>query len=58
MDLLTGTGLVESKSEARRVVEQGGVKIDGRVVNDYEEKIDVKSGMVVQVGKRRFVKLK
>lgn len=58
LDLLTGTGLVESKSEARRVVEQGGVKIDGRVVNDYEEKIDVKSGMVVQVGKRRFVKLK
>ena len=58
LDLLTETGLVESKGASRRMVEQGGVKIDGRVVNDYEEKIDVKSGMVVQVGKRRFVKLK
>lgn len=56
-DLLTKTKLASSKAEARRLIEQGGVKIDGKVVKNWQEKIKVKKGMVVQVGKRKFVRL-
>ncbi len=43
-----------SKSEARRIFEQGGVKVDDKVVKEYDTKL-TKSALV-QVGKRRFVK--
>ena len=43
---------------ARRLVQQGGVRIDDVVQNDFEKKIKIKNGMIVQVGKRRFVKIK
>jgi len=57
-DLLVEVDLVSSKSEARRMVEQGGVKIDGKKVSDWKKEIKIKDGMVVQVGKRKFVKLR
>jgi len=47
---------VTSKSEARRNIEQKGVKIDGTVVTDAD--VQVKKGAVVQKGKRFFVKIK
>ncbi len=56
-DLLVALSLVSSKSEARRMIEQGGVKIDGQKVANLGE-VMVKSGMVVQVGKRKFVRIK
>ena len=58
VDLLVKTRLASSKSEARRLVEQGGVKVDGNIAEDREGNITVKDGMVVQVGRRRFIKLK
>lgn len=45
-----------SKSEVRRLVSQGGIKIDDAVVKDVEQKIS--KSVLVQVGKRRFVKFK
>jgi len=57
-ELLYELDLVPSKSEARRVVEQGGVKIEDKVIKDWKQSIEVKSGTVVQVGKRKFVKIK
>lgn len=48
--------LVTTKSEARRAVEQGGVKIDDEKVESIETQ--VKKGSVVQKGKRFFVKVK
>ena len=57
VDLLIQTKLVASKSEARRVLEQGGVKIGGRVVKNRDERIRMKKGIIVQVGKRRFAKI-
>ena len=57
VDLLIQTKLVVSKSEARRVLEQGGVKIGGRVVKNRDERIKIKKGIIVQVGKRRFAKI-
>jgi tyrosyl-tRNA synthetase len=57
VDLLVATQLVSSKSEARRLVEQGGVKINNVKKADVAETIAVDDGMVVQVGPRKFVKI-
>lgn len=57
LDLLVKTKLVSSKSEAKRLVEQGGVKIDKQVKKDWKEKIKTKPGLVLQVGKRKFAKI-
>ncbi len=56
-DLLIELKMVSSKSDAKRLVEQGGVKIDDNVKKDWKEKIEIKNGMIVQVGKRKFVKI-
>jgi len=55
--LLVEAGLAPSKSQARRLIDQGGVRIDGETVSDIDLTIEVEEGIVVQVGKRRFVKL-
>jgi len=57
LGLLSETKLTSSKSEARRLVQQGGVKIDDVVQKDFEKEIEIKNGMIVQVGKRRFMKI-
>lgn len=57
LTLLTKTKLAPSKAEAKRLVEQGGVKVDGKVIKDWKKEISVKSNMILQVGKRRFIKL-
>lgn len=54
--LLVESGLVTSKTEARRAIDQGGVKINDNKPAGYEEV--VKSGDVIQKGKRFFVKVK
>jgi tyrosyl-tRNA synthetase len=56
VDLLVETKLAISNSEARRLIGQGGAKIDQKTASDGV--VTVKSGMVLQVGKRRFVRLK
>ena len=56
VDLLVEPKLVSSKSGARRMVEQGGVRIDGKKITSLGE-VEVKSGSVVQVGKRKFVRI-
>ncbi len=57
IDLLDQCKLVESRSEARRAIEQGGVKIDDEKVEAIDAEIDVKKDMIVKVGKRRFAKI-
>ena len=58
-DFLVESGLVESKGEAKRLIKQGGVKIDGDKVDNAALEIDVRAGseMVIQVGKRKFLKI-
>lgn len=56
-DLLMKLGLVPSKTEGRRMIEQGAVKIDGQKIVELSL-IEVRQGMIVQVGKRKFVKIK
>jgi tyrosyl-tRNA synthetase len=54
--LLKQAGLCASTSEAMRMVEQGGVRIDGAVVSDKGLKIEAGS-FVLQVGKRKFARV-
>lgn len=58
IDLLVETKIAKSKSDARRLIEGGGVKLDGVVVEDLEQKIKpTKSGVLIQKGKRYFVRV-
>lgn len=57
LDLLVATKLTSSKSEARRVVEQGGLKVDGKVIKDINAQIDIKkAGTLLQKGPRTFLR--
>lgn len=55
LSILVDSNLVTSKSEGRRAIEQGGVKIDGEVVKDSSA--EVSSGSIVQKGKMHFLKI-
>lgn len=57
LDLLVDSGLVPSKNEGRRIIGQKGVKVNGKFKTDWKEVISVKKGMVISVGKRKFVKI-
>ena len=57
LDFLIKTKLIPSKSEAKRLILQGGVKIDSRVQKDWRAVIEIKKGIIIQVGKRRFVQI-
>ncbi|MET0982333.1 MAG: tyrosine--tRNA ligase [Telluria sp.] len=54
--LLKAAGLCASTSEAMRMVDQGGVRIDGAVVSDKNLQVDAGS-FVLQVGKRKFARV-
>lgn len=56
-NLLKNAGLVESTSEAFRMIQQGGVKIDGVKVEDRNLLISKGTIAVIQVGKRKFAKV-
>jgi tyrosyl-tRNA synthetase len=55
--LLTACKLVDSGGEAKRMVSQGGVSIDGQKATDPNAQITPADGTIVQVGKRRFARL-
>ncbi|HXZ52577.1 MAG TPA: S4 domain-containing protein, partial [Burkholderiales bacterium] len=50
-------GLVPSVSEAQRMIEQGGVKLDGERVTDKALRVARGRKLVAQVGKRRFARI-
>lgn len=54
-DLLLEVGLVDSKTEGRRVLEQGGVKLNGEMIDSLD--MQLADNDVVQVGKRKFVRV-
>jgi tyrosyl-tRNA synthetase len=58
IDLLVTLQLFSSKSEARRMIENRGVKINGNTVEDTKLELNIIDGLIVQVGKRKFVKIK
>jgi len=64
LDLLTKTRLVSSRSEGRRLIEQKGVRIkfkdqESKIpIKNWQEEIKIKDGMILQVGKRKFVRIR
>jgi tyrosyl-tRNA synthetase len=57
VELLVETGLASSKSEARRLIQQGGISVDGQKITDIYAEIPLKDGIVLRAGRRRFVKI-
>jgi tyrosyl-tRNA synthetase len=57
LDVLTDTGLASSKSEARRLISQNGVRLDDELVEDETLEVTIEEPRILQVGKRRFVRL-
>jgi tyrosyl-tRNA synthetase len=55
--LMAVAGSVSSTSEARRLIQQGAVKVDGNRVDDPNINIKPSAGMIIQVGKRKFFKI-
>lgn len=49
--------LVPTKSEAKRLIKQGGVKINGEKVEDFQHQITLDREYIIQAGKRKFIKL-
>jgi tyrosyl-tRNA synthetase len=56
VDLIVNTGLARSKSEARRLVEQGGVRLDDTLIEAIDAMVEPQ-GQVLRVGRRRYVRL-
>lgn len=52
------SGAVSTSSQAVRLLEQGGVEVDGAVIRDKNSKIRPANGLLLKVGKRKFVRLK
>ena len=57
VDIMTEAGLVPSKSEARRLIRQGGVRLDDERITDIDTVVTPDGERVLQVGKRRFLRL-
>lgn len=57
ISLLRSIGAAPSNSEARRLVEQGGVSINGEKIQNSNSHIQIQSGSILKVGKRKFYKL-
>jgi len=58
VDFLVKSGLATSRSSARRLVEQGGVEIDGRRITNLNAKISLQDGSIARVGKLKSVVVK
>jgi tyrosyl-tRNA synthetase len=57
VDLMRRAGFVKSGGEARRLIGQGAVSLDGERVEDADAQVALEDGMVLRVGKRRFARI-
>ncbi|MBU0708336.1 tyrosine--tRNA ligase [Patescibacteria group bacterium] len=57
LELLTLTKLASSKSEAKRLIQQGAVEVDNQRVGDATLEFRVKDGTIIKAGKRKFVRI-
>ena len=57
VNIIVGSGLLNSKSEARRMIKQSAVRLDGRVVSDIQLTLSPGKERMLKVGKRRFLKV-
>ncbi len=57
LDLLVEMNFIQSKGEGKRLIQGGGVKLDGERISDPNFMLEIESEVVLQAGKRKFVKL-
>ena len=57
VNVIFGSGLLKSKGEARRMIKQSAVKLDGVIVDDFQATIYPRGEQILKVGKRRFLKV-
>jgi tyrosyl-tRNA synthetase len=57
IDLIMAADLCKSRGEARRLVQQGGMRIDDEKVSDPFQEIAIRDGMILKAGKRRFARV-
>ena len=57
VDLMVNIDPSMSKTSARKLVEQGGVKVDAIVIKEIQEDLKLKNGAVLQIGKRKFYRM-
>jgi tyrosyl-tRNA synthetase len=57
VDLIIASGVFKSRSEARRLIEQGGFDVDNRPCRDPQPPLVLRGGEVIKVGKKRFFKV-
>ncbi len=58
VQMLRQAGLTASTNEALRMIEQGGVRLDGEKISDRALKLDAGRTLVAQVGKRKFARIR
>jgi tyrosyl-tRNA synthetase len=58
VQLLVQSGLCATNGEAKRLIQGGGVSLDGQKIRAYDAEIDITDGAVLRAGKRKFLKLK
>ena len=56
LDLLVSTGLATSRSEGKRLLEQKAVELNTTVLTDEKTLVEIKSGDILKVGKKKFLK--
>lgn len=57
MRILTEGGLCETNGEAKRLIMQGGVSVDGEKVTAFDSELVLKDGMVIKCGKRKYLRI-
>ncbi len=58
VDLIAATGMVDSNSEARRLIEQGAVSLDGDKVTTVDCDLHIEDEMILKIGKRRYARIR
>jgi tyrosyl-tRNA synthetase len=60
INLLVDTNLISSKAEARRLIEQGGVRVEGEKMTKHDAEVILTNddSLLIQVGKRKFLKVR
>lgn len=56
IELIITINFAPSRAEAKRLVIQGGVSIDGKKISDFNSNLKLNDGMILKVGKRKFIK--
>lgn len=54
VDLIVTADMASSKSEAKRLIEQGGVRIDSNKISSIDSEVSINNGMVINIGKKNF----